>query len=134
MNRGKWIPIILLVTMVMLCGSAYGQNALTQVDQEQNARGIFQLEQGDGFAIDILLKRPASDVWLNVPPDTIFSNGDQVKLGLKGNFDGYLYIVNIGTSGTRRIMVPNPTVPDHHLQKGIYKQFFIGELAGEPGE
>jgi hypothetical protein len=130
-NRGRSIcAILVLVMMIVAPISAQ----VDQMDQEQGARGIFQLEQGDGFAIDIMLKRPDSEVWLNVPPDTVFRNGDRVKLGLRGNFDGYIYIVNIGTSGTRRIMVPNPSVTDNHLQKGVYRQYLVGELAGEPGE
>jgi hypothetical protein len=124
----RLICALLFFTMIW-SGPAYSQG-----EQEQGARGIFQLEQGNGFAIDILLKRPASDVWLNVPPDTVFRNGDQVKLGLRGNFDGYIYIINIGTSGLRRIMVPGPSVSENHLQKNLYKQFLVGELSGEPGE
>ena len=127
-KRGRSIcALLVLLAMIVAPISA-------QEDLEQGARGIFQLEQGDGFAIDLMLKRPDSEVWLNVPPDTVFRNGDRVKLGLRGNFDGYIYIVNIGTSGTRRIMVPNPSVPDNHLQKGVYRQYLIGELAGDPGE
>src|SRR5262245_21525379 len=130
-KRGRSI-CALLVLLAMIAVPISAQEP--QDDLEQGARGIFQLEQGDGFAIDLMLKRPDSEVWLNVPPDTVFRNGDRVKLGLRGNFDGYIYIVNIGTSGTRRIMVPSPSVTENHLQKGVYRQYLIGELAGDPGE
>src|SRR5262249_17660075 len=152
MRRDRLLAILLALTLLALlaapgfagssragstgagsirAGSVGAGSALVQDDQEeeaeQGARGIFQHEQGDGFMLDILLKRPGRDVWLNVPPDTVFHNGDRVKLGLRSNFDGYLYIVNIGTSGARRIMVPGPLASDSKLAKGAYQQFVVGE-------
>ncbi|MEW6730367.1 MAG: hypothetical protein AB1489_03410 [Acidobacteriota bacterium] len=130
MRRDRFTGFIaFLVMLTLLVMPIKGQ---LQDDQE-NARSIFQREQGDGFILDILLKRPNSEIWLNVPPDMIFHNGDRVKIGLRSNFDGFLYIVNIGTSGMRRIMVPGPFAHEHGLHKGEYQQFLVGELAGEPG-
>lgn len=124
---------IFLAIVLGLTSVAFGQDEEIE-PEDNNARGIFQREQGDGFALDIMLKRRSRNTWLNVPPDTVFRNGDRVKIGLRSNFDGYLYIVNIGTSGTRRIMVPGPLAEQHSLVKGQYQQFIVGELAGAPGE
>jgi hypothetical protein len=31
-------------------------------------------------------------------------------------------------------MVPSASVTENHLQKGVYRQYLVGELSGEPGE
>lgn len=36
-----------------------------------------------------------------------FRSGDRIKLNFKSNRDGYLYVLNYGTTGTSRVMFPN---------------------------
>lgn len=36
-----------------------------------------------------------------------FKSGERIKLNLKSNKDGYLYIINIGSTGTSRILFPH---------------------------
>lgn len=55
---------------------------------------------------------PGLRVWLTdtqdkrLSPTSTFRTGDKFRLFLQANRDGYLYLINIGTSGTTRVMFP----------------------------
>lgn len=61
---------------------------------------------------------PGLRVWLapaddasgakRLSPQQTFKTGDKVRLWLEANRDGFIYLVNIGTSGTTRLMYPRP--------------------------
>lgn len=44
--------------------------------------------------------------WKTVDPATIFDSGAQVRFRMKANFDGYLYVMNQGTSGDYTMLFP----------------------------
>ncbi len=47
-----------------------------------------------------------------VPPDTSFQPGDRVRLSLQVSENGYLYIINRGSSGTWTQLFPSPELPN----------------------
>jgi hypothetical protein len=67
--------------------------------------------------------RPGLRVWLSeasdasgtrkLSPQTAFRTGDRFKLWLQSNRDGYIYLVNVGTSGTTHLMYPRPGQDNH---------------------
>lgn len=44
--------------------------------------------------------------WKTVDPATIFDSGAQVRFRVQTNFDGYLYVMNQGTSGDYTLLFP----------------------------
>jgi len=44
--------------------------------------------------------------WKTVDPATIFESGAQVRFRVKTNFAGYLYVMNLGTSGAYTLLFP----------------------------
>ena len=47
-----------------------------------------------------------------VPVDTVFHAGDRIQLSVETNGQGYLYIINRGSSGTWKPLFPSPEVED----------------------
>ncbi len=55
-----------------------------------------------------------------VAPDTVFHSGDRIRFRVESNGDGYLYIVQQGTSGTWSVLFPSPEIEngDNRVYKG----------------
>jgi len=51
-----------------------------------------------------------------VTTDRNFKSGERIKLNLQTNRDGYLYVINIGTTGTSRILFPHRTDIDNFVK------------------
>jgi hypothetical protein len=43
---------------------------------------------------------------------TVFRAGDRIRLAVEANDDGYLYVVNQGSSGTWKLLFPSPEIKD----------------------
>jgi hypothetical protein len=56
--------------------------------------------------IEITLERQDSDVWKAVDPGFVFEKGDRVRFRFRSNFDGYLYVMDLGTSGNYSLLFP----------------------------
>lgn len=73
---------------------------------------------------------PGLRVWLTdasdasgskrLSPQQTFRTGDRVRLSLQSNRDGYLYVLNVGTSGETRLLYPRPGT-DNRVQR--FKDF-----------
>jgi hypothetical protein len=46
-----------------------------------------------------------------VSSSTVFRKGDRIRVSLKSNRDGYLYVVNQGSTGASTLLFPNASVP-----------------------
>ena len=51
--------------------------------------------------------------------DTVFHAGDHIRLAVETNDDGYLYVVNRGSSGTWKVLFPSAEIKDgdNHIQR-----------------
>ncbi len=58
-----------------------------------------------------ILKR-TSDGHAEVAADTVFHAGDRIRVGVETNDDGYLYVVNRGSSGTWKVLFPSSEIKD----------------------
>ncbi len=71
-------------------------------------------------------------------PSTIFHSGDRVRLIFESNVDGYLYVMQKGSTGRDRLLFPNPQVSgDNKIRRGVqysvpYHQWFAFDK--NPGE
>ena len=57
-----------------------------------------------------------------VSPKTIFSGGSRIRLGFNANRAGYLYIVNLGTSGKITNLFPAVATDNNQVQPGLMYQ------------
>jgi hypothetical protein len=81
----------------------YGFN-LT-VSQEQNAYQLFQSGEGIGIIYKIELDGEGF-----VPTNHRFTTGNQIRIHMKTNFNGYVYVINRGTSGRTVVLFPKPAM------------------------
>jgi len=90
-----------------------------------------------GLRYTILKKK--SDEQAEADTDAIFHAGDRIRLAVEANDDGYLYVVNRGSSGTWKLLFPSPEVKDgdNRVQKRVRYEipsgytFTFDEQAGE---
>jgi hypothetical protein len=97
--------------------------------------------QGDHSALGLrytILKKSA-DGQAEVSTEAVFHAGDRIRLAIEANDDGYLYVVNRGSSGTWKLLFPSPEIKngDNHIQRRVRYEipagytFTFDEQAGE---
>ncbi len=64
-----------------------------------------------------------------VSPSTVFTGGDRIRLGFNSNRPGFLYVVNIGSSGTIHTLFPSSPADNNEVQPGFMYQ--IPQQAGK---
>ena len=91
--------------------------ALSAVGQDQRSRDLFlSYESGNssgglpGTQVMVALNR-AGTIQM-VSPDTVFRSGDKVRFHLSLNFNGYLAVLNKGTSGRINRLYPYLGAPN----------------------
>jgi hypothetical protein len=57
-----------------------------------------------------LVSQLASGQEAEVVPATSFTSGDKVRFAFESNVDGYLYVIEEGSSGQWRVLFPNPQI------------------------
>jgi hypothetical protein len=85
-----------------------------------------------------ILKK-TSDGQAEVTTDTVFHAGNRIRLEVETNDDGFLYVVNRGSSGTWKVLFPSAEVKggDNRIQHRVRYQipsgytFTFDELPGE---
>lgn len=50
------------------------------------------------------------------PVNKEFRSGDRIKLSLKSNRDGYLYVINVGSTGATRVLYPHSSSIDNFIE------------------
>lgn len=75
-----------------------------------------------------VLKRNAAGEFVEVAPDTTFHSGDRIRLQVKANTTGYLYVVAQGSSGTWQVLFPSSDVAggSNRLEPGDARQIPSG--------
>lgn len=87
-----------------------------QQKDDGDARGLFNKKKSDAMTI-LVLKYEEGNL-TPVAPTTEFKAGDQIKLQLKSNFDGFVYVVNVHPDGKRCLMFPLPEAMDNTIKTG----------------
>jgi len=57
-----------------------------------------------------VLQRLDTDKEEEVGPDTTFHSGDRVRFAFESNIDGYLYVIQQGSSGRWTVLFPSPRI------------------------
>src|SRR5262245_31815524 len=116
----KAITKVLVIALVFVTATAAIAGAdkkqTQKPDEGRRARGLFVTKKSDAMSI-VVLKNDGGTL-VPVDPSTEFKAGDQIKLQLQSNFEGYIYVVNIAPSGKRCVLFPyaqtsnNAVTPD----------------------
>jgi len=89
--------------------------------------------------IEITLERQEGKTWKAVDPGFVFENGDCVRFRFRANFDGFLYVMDLGTSGDYSLLFPREeTGFENKIKSGNeYRipatQAYLFRIAGPPG-
>ncbi|MEW5979665.1 MAG: DUF4384 domain-containing protein [Acidobacteriota bacterium] len=77
-------------------------------------------ERRMGVKYRILLRTPDCDI-REVDPTHNFHSGDKVRLQVESNVDGYLYVMQKGTTGKDRLLFPDARINggDNKISRGI---------------
>ena len=65
--------------------------------------------QNVGFNYRILRRSPGGAA-IEVDPDTTFRSGDRIRFAFEPNADGFLYVVQQGSSGRWSVLLPHPQI------------------------
>lgn len=91
-----------------------------------------------GLRYSVLKRRPDA-TFEEISPEAVFHAGDKIRLSVMSNQDGYLYIIEQGTSGRWRPLYPPPgqaetklTPGTEYLIPGGRDEFF--QFSGDPGD
>ena len=75
-------------------------------------------------SMEIVLERHESGAWKTIDPGLVLGQGDLVRFRFRATFDGYLYVINSGTSGSHSLLFPgDSTGRDNRVQAG--KDYFV---------
>lgn len=99
---------------------------------------LAQQQQRAAERIEITLERLESSGWRTIDPGLVLDSGDRVRFRFRGNFDGYLYVMNYGTSGSYTLLFPREeTGRDNKVKVGneyiVPATETIFRVAGKPG-
>jgi hypothetical protein len=75
-------------------------------------------------SMEIVLERHETGAWKTIEPGLVLGQGDLVRFKFRATFDGYLYVINSGTSGTQSLLFPgDSTGRDNRVLAG--KDYFV---------
>ena len=56
--------------------------------------------------MEMMLERLEGETWRTIDPGLVLSQGDRVRFRFRTNFDGYLYVTNLNSSGSYQQLFP----------------------------
>jgi hypothetical protein len=78
-----------------------------------------QSESAPKQRIEISLEK-GGEPWKPAPPNLVFQKNDKLRFRGHANFDGYLYVLNYGTSGRYDVLFPREeTGMDNRIKAGV---------------
>jgi hypothetical protein len=67
--------------------------------------------------LEITIEQKTPDGWRKADPSTVFASGERLRFRVKSNFRGFLYVMNLGTSGAYSLLFPREeTGSDNRLE------------------
>ena len=95
----------ILAVLFLACGLAAQQRGGTPPASPQRMEVTLDRQDGDAF-------KP-------VDPGFVFEKGDRLRFRFRANFDGYLYVMDYGTSGKYSLLFPREeTGRENHIESG----------------
>ena len=62
--------------------------------------------------MELSLERLDSDTWHTIDPGLVLAQGDRVRFKFRTNFDGFLYVMNMGSGGAYQQLFPRQETGD----------------------
>lgn len=70
--------------------------------------------------MELSLDRHEGAAWRAVDPGLVFAKDDRVRFRFRANFDGYLYVMNQGTSGNYEMLFPRQDTGERNrIEAGV---------------
>jgi hypothetical protein len=89
-------------------------------------------------SIEISMERYQGGVWKTIDPGQVLDTGDLLRFRFRTTFDGYLYVIDSGTSGSQSLLFPgDATGRNNQVLAG--REYFVPstgasfQIAGPPG-
>jgi len=91
-----------------------------QAPRKPAVASVSSPERRVGLKYRILLRTPDCDI-KEVDSSHTFHSGDKVRLQIEANVDGYLYVLQKGSTGKDRMLFPDPRINggDNKIARGI---------------
>jgi hypothetical protein len=85
-------------------------------------------ERRIGLKYKLLYRTPDCDI-LEVDPSKTFMSGDKIRLQFESNVDGYLYVLQKGSTGRDKMLFPNPQINsgNNQVKRGITYSVPVGQ-------
>ncbi len=75
-------------------------------------------------SMEIVLERSETGAWKTIDPGLVLKQGDLVRFRFRATFDGYLYVINSGTSGGQSLLFPgDATGRNNRVEAG--REYFV---------
>ena len=114
--------------LLLLAVTAAGLDAAAQA--EPRSQGSHRIE--------VTLERLEKTEWRAVDPGLVFNSDDRVRFRIRTDFDGYLYVMNQGTTGRYTLLFPgDETGRENDIKAG--KEYLVPatqawfRIGGPPG-
>jgi len=93
-------------------------SSISEKPKTQKSSQVAKKEKyiGISYWIDLV---DANGKTTRVDPNRTFKSGERIKLTIESNRDGYLYVLNIGSSGNSHMLFPNPGVVSNRVVAGL---------------
>ena len=93
--------IISFIVALQISSPAFAQ----ENDEERDI--IKEYESGAVHGMRVTILQRSGDSLTAVDPKSEFRKGDRIRVGIESNFAGFIYMINIGSSGKTRIIFPD---------------------------
>jgi hypothetical protein len=116
--QGTWVPAVSIhaLWIAVLAGGGLQTTPVAKVSSPQ----IPAAKTAGRPALEIQLERKLPDGSVEaVPPTHVFSSGDTIRVHVTSEFDGYLYVMDQGTSGHFSTVFPSLAAgSDNQVHRG----------------
>jgi hypothetical protein len=110
--------ILVSFATVFLAGS-FSRPASSSAIPSKETRNSKSSQTGDS-SIQIHLEQKKGEKVVGMRPEHVFEPGDVVRFRLTSGFDGYLYVIDLGSSGTYATLFPAAdTSHDNVIHRGV---------------
>ncbi|MGH9837256.1 MAG: DUF4384 domain-containing protein [Blastocatellia bacterium] len=113
-NRMKTICELLIISF--LFALQIPSPALTQENDEERDM-IKKYESGAAHGMKVTILQRSGDSLTAVDPKNEFKKGDRIRVEIESNFAGFVYMINVGSSGKTTIIFPD-RAEDNRIMPG----------------
>jgi hypothetical protein len=127
--KASFIPCLTLL-LLALPFALFGQKPAKPEAQDTQARDLYHATTDDGEVrhpgLQVKVYQETAQGYTQVSPHKRFRSGQRLKFGVESNANGWLYIVQRGTSGQYRLLYPHPAAGRHQKIQRDREQLIPG--------